>query len=43
MLDYAHSSKRNVITVVPRLVRCKLIIFEFFENSGKDLPTMPKI
>jgi hypothetical protein len=43
MLDYAHSLKRNVITVVPRLVKCKLIIFGFVENSEKYLPTMPKI
>ncbi len=35
MLDYAHSLKRNVITVVPRLVRGKLIIFGFVENSEK--------
>jgi len=41
--DYAHSLKRNVMTVVPRLVRCKLDIFGFVENSEKYLPTMPEI
>jgi hypothetical protein len=43
MLDYAHSLKRNVITVVPRLVRCELITFGFVENFEKYLLTTPKI